>query len=79
MNMTLMKLVMILLNCRRDDDLRKLDKWQKRYLAGKLEKLDPDFSTLEEWNRLGALTLSLPEAEDRETASERLICGLRAG
>lgn len=77
-NISLLKLVMIQMNCGNTADLGMLDKWQKRYLIWFLQRLDPCSPSLGEWNQLLDITLALPAEPDCYSARAHLISGLSA-
>lgn len=76
---SLPELVMIQVGCKDEQELGKLDKWQKRYVAEQLANIDPARPALPEWNRLLKLLLGFPPESSCKAARTMLLNGLRAG
>ena len=76
--MSLLELVKIQMNCSDVDDLRLKDKWQGKYLAAELEKIDVDFPLLDEWNDVIRYVIGGEPQDTNENAKEYLLAALRA-
>lgn len=78
-HISLLELVQIQMHRESRRELGNLDRWEKKFLASKLEPIDMEKPSLREWNDVASCVLQLGPEQTKKAARDKLLAGLRAG